>query len=160
MTDINCLRISYYKAVQSEAHTDTLISIITKLQHKNYIQSAYLAGLYALKAKHHSNPYQKIKYLQKANEDIKPIVILHPDDMEVRFIRLSYQYYVPRFLGFSAHLQDDTQAIARAIILCKFNYTDFGLVTNIIDFLKKSKLINTNELAKIEKAMAKYWTKI
>lgn len=126
-------------ALKSSEVTDSLFKVLDAQKHKNGLTTGYIATLQALKAVHSWNPYNKIKYLNRAERDYKQAVTLDPHNMEIRFMRFSVEHNVPGFLGYNKNLDDDRKTILQQ--LHKKNYTpaDHDLVLTIIKFMLESK---------------------
>lgn len=99
--DIRQLRQRYYAAVESATVTDKLYAELKKQPKPSPVILAYVGSLEALRAKHALNPYYKIQYLKEADKTMRRAVKADPENIEIRFLRYSYQYYVPEFLGYS-----------------------------------------------------------
>ena len=118
--DINIeqVRISFTKAVESEEITNSLLNQLEKVKNNNPLLLAYYGATQSLVAKHAWNPYTKMDYLAKSQATLQKAITLKPQDAEMRFLRFSIQYYVPRFLGYSKNLDEDKSVILKNIDRC------------------------------------------
>jgi hypothetical protein len=82
---------------------------------------AYYGATQSLVAKHSWNPYTKMDYLAKSQSTLQKAIALKPQDAEMRFLRFSIQYYVPKFLGYSKNLEEDKNVILKNIDRCQEN---------------------------------------
>jgi hypothetical protein len=133
--DIAVIRKQYYKSVQSSAITDELYDALCKKTHNDPLTLAYKGAIEALKAKHAFNPYNKLKWLRKADETMKLAVSMDSDNFEIRFLRFSYQHYVTSFLGFSKEIKDDLDKMVLLIKERKTSQVDAQLLSNAIRFI-------------------------
>lgn len=145
------LRHSYYAAVKDPEKTERLYSILVASDDNNTLIKAYIGGLTALKAKHEFNPFTKLRYLSDAEHIMQATISESPDNIEIRFLRFSYQYHVPRILGFSDNLQEDKDIIVRQIISGNYDESDRDLIKNVIDFLLRSKECSDEEASELNK---------
>ena len=136
--NLKTLRMQYYQAVNNSEQTDLLLELLQSRNDNNPLTKAYIGSLVALKAKHNLNPFKKLEYLKQAETIMEEAVSLAPQDIEIRFLRFSYQYYVPRFLGFSNHLQQDKEVIINGLANHNYNSCDYKLVENVARFLTAS----------------------
>ena len=145
------LRNSYYAAVKDSDKTERLYSILSASDDNSPLKKAYIGGLTALKAKHDFNPIAKLRYLSDAERIMQAAISESPNDIEIRFLRFSYQYHVPRFLGFSDNLQEDKEVIVEQILSGNYGESDRDLVKNVIDFLLRSKECSNEEASELNK---------
>jgi tetratricopeptide (TPR) repeat protein len=143
---IQNIRLRYYQAVENEKEADKLLDYLNKLNPKTALIEGYTGGVLAIKAKHAWNPYDKLNFLDKADKYLSKAVSKSPNDIEIRFIRFSYEHYVPSFLGRSKHLDDDKKTLLYCIADNKLNSVPPDLLQKIITFLKESKRLSAAEL--------------
>ena len=143
--DFAYIKRSIVKAVNSEEITVSLHKELTSLNSNDPLIWAYVGTLEGLKAKHSWNPYSKLKHVNRADKQITKAVTAAPDDLEIRFMRFSFQFYTPSFLGFSDDLAEDRKAIVRLFELRKFGRSDQDLVRSIAKFMLETKLCTPTE---------------
>ncbi len=154
--DLRQLRQRYYAAVQSASVTDKLYIELKKQAKPSPVVLAYVGSLEALKAKHAFNPYNKIQYLKAADQTMRQAVKADPENVEIRFLRYSYQYYVPEFLGYSADKSEDVAVIVAQLSAGNYRKQDKELVKNMLAFLQETKAVPTSELSKLHAALAQH----
>jgi hypothetical protein len=144
-------------ALKNSEVTDSLFKVLDAQQHKNGLTTGYIATLHALKAVHSWNPYNKIKYLNRAERDYKQAVTIDPHNMEIRFMRFSVEHNVPGWLGYNKNLDDDRKTIIQQLHKKNYTHADHDLVVTIIKFLLESKRCTpaeneylTNQLAALK----------
>ena len=108
----------YFLSAQSKtylpAFEDTLQLLIQRYGPYPSLQM-YRYGALALKARYSNDLIEKKNYLFTAMASMDAQVARTPDDIEVRFIRGSFYYYLPFFLGKRKSAQEDIHAIAQIL---------------------------------------------
>ncbi len=108
----------YFLSAQSEtylqAFEDTLELLIRRYGPYPSLQMYRYGGL-ALKARYNSNLIEKKNYLFTAIASMDAQVARTPNDIEVRFIRGAFYYYLPFFLGKRKSAQEDIQTITQLL---------------------------------------------
>ncbi|MPT36245.1 MAG: hypothetical protein E2604_14450 [Flavobacterium sp.] len=130
--ELDSIRVNYTKAVSDKKLCKTML---TQLQTKNG-NSVYLAYRGAFKtiwASHPINPIVKLNAFNKGKKDIENAVKESPDNVEIRFIRLSIQQNCPSFLGYNNEIEQDLQFIHAN----KNSITSIPLKNMIATVLKK-----------------------
>lgn len=69
----------------------------------------YSGALYLFKSKNTILPNQKYKYFKKGKTLIDRACSMSPNDIEIRYIRLIFQYQLPKFLGYYHEKEKDFQ---------------------------------------------------
>ena len=106
------IRESYKKALTSEKSISQL-----KKQTDAFPQSglavAYNATAWALMARESSWIPDKLEYASKANEFFNKSALLDPNNVEIRFLRFSFQCNSPDMLGYKTHLKSDKEYLLK-----------------------------------------------
>lgn len=151
--DIKKIREDYITAINSSDKADELYDQLSAIKNPDPLLLAYLGSVQALKAKHAWNPVSKLSYLNQGFKTINSAVAKAPNEIEVRFLRFSLEYYVPSFLGFSKNLHTDKVKIIE--LLQKQNPIkldiDKTILKNMIYFMVHSDECTPEELAILEK---------
>nr|WP_199162757.1 hypothetical protein [Elizabethkingia sp. ASV34] len=110
--DLEFVRSNYNKAV---ADKDLCALMIRDLQQTDNetLPLAYLGGLETVWAKHAVNPISKLKTFNKGKRKIEQAVQKEPENIEIRFIRLSVQKHAPSFLGYNKNIKEDLSFIQK-----------------------------------------------
>lgn len=108
--DMEHIRISYEEAPVNKT---TCRAMIEKLASKTQsaVHLAYLGAFKAIWAKHTLNPLGKLSTFKKGKTLIEQAVRNDPDNVEIRFLRLSVQKNCPDFLGYNKQIEGDRQFI-------------------------------------------------
>lgn len=84
---------------------------------------AFKAASEAVMAKYTWSPYSKMKHLKTSAAIFDQAVKLDADDPEVRFLRYTIEYYIPRYLNMSSNLEADRRIVLQSLL----NYPKSGL---------------------------------
>lgn len=145
--DANTLRTEYYYCVGSATKTDALYKRLMSVNSDKPIITGFIGALEALKAKHAWNPYTKLEYLDKSAATFARAIAADPQNVEIRFLRYTVEFYVPAFLGYSSHMAHDKQVIIQNIKACHYAKKDKFLVEHIINFFEEHKQCSSTDLA-------------
>lgn len=105
-TDLPQLRKNYTKVVSDKNLCDRLIQTLEK-QNYSATQVAYLGALQTIWAKHTPNPVSKLSTFRRGKNNLEKAIKNEPNNIEIRFLRHSVQKNIPKFLGYSEHLEED-----------------------------------------------------
>jgi hypothetical protein len=105
-TEINSVRNTYKLAVDQSAKADELVKI-TSNHGNNAVLMAYYGTGKALQAKHGWNPASRFSLAREAANILNKAVAASPQNLEVRFLRFSFEIRAPGMLGLTLHTADD-----------------------------------------------------
>ena len=105
-TEINSVRNTYKLAVDQSAKADELVKI-TSNHGNNAVLMAYYGTGKALQAKHGWNPASRFSLAREAVNILNKAVAASPQNLEVRFLRFSFESRAPGMLGLTLHTADD-----------------------------------------------------
>lgn len=147
------IRKLFYFSVESK---DSLKIFEKKLKSLNpkFDEGFYLAynGAYlTLVAKHSINPYTKYYKLKEGLELLESAIQKQPENLEFRFIRLSILNYVPSFLGYDEIFLEDYEKVLTLLQKKDFTAVDKRTQIGMIEFLLRSKKLNTFHKSTLEK---------
>lgn len=146
---IEDIRKKYQLAVYDSKVTNALSDKLSKIENPDALTLAYKGCTEALKAKHAWNPYNKLDYMNSFDKIINEAISKSPDDIEIRFLRYSVQLNTPKYLGLSKNLAEDKSMIVNLFLQKKFKNKDKVLVTEIFQFMLKSKVLSDSEREKM-----------
>ncbi len=112
---LNDIRLWYSLASQQETEADKLFAFFEKNPPKEAIFWAYKGASEALKAKNMYNPLYKWHYVAEADKSFAKAILLDKENIEIRFLRFSIEWNLPRLLGYSTHLEQDKNVILKNI---------------------------------------------
>lgn len=147
----------YFLAVQSEQYMPEAEKAFHALIQRYGPQAPlqmYLYGLTALKARYSLNPLRKRDYFYEAVSQMDAAVRQHPDDVELRFLRGSFYYYLPFFMGKRKEAEDDLRTLTRLLLnnpeLYRKRYAS-EVLGAIISFLEQSGWIQEKEVMQLRR---------
>ncbi len=154
--DINKIRKDYVDAVTNEKTATRLYGELQSIKNPSPLILAYLGASDAIRAKHSWNPVNKLGFLKKGCKTLDQAVSLSPNQLEIRFLRFSLEHYLPDFLGYSKHLEEDRKKL---ISLAGQKETvvkqiDPSILKNIVKFLIDSKRCTPAEIVALNKLIA------
>lgn len=148
------LRHQVMRAINSSKTTDSLYNILTAISNKSPLITGYTGTLQALKAKHHWNPYYKIKHVKDAQKAFSKAIAAEPHNMELRFLRFSVDYKLPRLLGYTKNMEADKDEIIAQLTQKNYTADNKDLVITIINFLLEANTHTPAENAFLTKQLA------
>lgn len=105
-SEISTVRSTYIQAVEVSAKADELVKITSK-HGKDAVLMAYYGTGKALQAKHGWNPASRFSLAREAANILNKAVAASPQNLEVRFLRFSFESRAPGMLGLTLHTADD-----------------------------------------------------
>ncbi|HET8838837.1 MAG TPA: hypothetical protein VFM82_07580 [Flavobacteriaceae bacterium] len=105
--DLNELRSQYIEAISEKSVCEALIEQLRQKPGKSSVHLAYLGTLETVWAKYVFNPILKMKTFKNGKEKIEQAVNQEPENMEIRYLRLSVQKNIPGFLGYNDAIEKD-----------------------------------------------------
>ncbi len=134
-------------AIKSPKATDSLYKNLDAINKKTPLVLGYFGALQALKAKDSWNPYKKVKLLVASHKTMEQAVNASPNDMEIRFLRFSIEFYLPGFLSLSKDMVSDKNMIIQQLKQKHYGLADKDYLKNIIKFMVDSKQCTAQEVA-------------
>jgi hypothetical protein len=150
------VRRDYIAAIENSDKADKLCTQLEKIKSPSALEMAYLGSVQAIRAKHAWNPVNKMSYLGKGFDIINNAVAKDPNNLEVRFLRFSLQYYVPSFLGYSKNITTDKNKIVNIIKNTEPINLDIEkeILKNMIGFMIDSKKCTNQEIEILKKVLS------
>jgi len=140
------LRKCFHESVLDESKIELFHKKVMAISMPSAIQTAYQAASFALKAKKVWNPIDKISFINKYGKLIDQAIKLAPDNIEIRFLRLSIDYHTPMILGRKENVSGDKSLILTLLEpIAKFN-VDTSFNRFILYFLKHEDIYSEDEL--------------
>ncbi|OAQ42074.1 hypothetical protein A5893_02875 [Pedobacter psychrophilus] len=153
--NLDQIREDYIACITDSDKADKLCDQLAEVKNPSAVIMAYLGSVQAIKAKHAWNPVSKMSYLSKGFDTINKAVAKDPNQLEVRFLRFSLQYYVPSFLGYSNNLMTDKNIIVSILKnshVSKLNINE-DILKNMVNFMIDSKKCSPQEIAVLKKVL-------
>ncbi|WP_439881941.1 hypothetical protein ACSX1A_02020 [Pontibacter sp. MBLB2868] len=130
------LRKEYLEASKNEKAGGRFYDKMSAYHQKDPIILAYKAASEAVMAKYVWNPYTKLKHLKAAASFFEDAVKLDKYAPEVRFLRFTVEFYVPRYLNLSEHLEEDK----KVVILGLKQHPESGMTTELARAIREFML--------------------
>lgn len=107
-TDIlDDVRKNYSKMASNEELCKSAIANLKEAKDNSATHLGYLGGLQAIWANHIFNPISKLKTFHEGKKNIEQAIKKEPENVELRFIRLSIQKNSPSFLSYQSNIKED-----------------------------------------------------
>lgn len=116
--ELEKIRINYEKAASDKKICKAMIDKLSA-NTDDALHVAYLGAFQAIWAKHIINPVSKLSTFKKGKKNIEAAVKSKPEDVEIRFVRLSVQLNCPSFLGYSSKIDEDKKIVQSNIQVIK-----------------------------------------
>ncbi|WP_459209522.1 hypothetical protein [Aquimarina rhabdastrellae] len=99
-----------YKVAHLNAEKTEELYAITKdavIKENEALLKVYYGAALTLKAKFAKTRKDKIKFFKEGAKLIEEVVAKHPNDIEIRFVRLSVQENAPRITRYKKNIKED-----------------------------------------------------
>lgn len=140
--NLNDVRRDFNKGVKNEDLCEKYHKTLEK-EADTPIEKGYEAAFHMFMAKHTSNPIKKMSYFNGGKKLLEKQIANNPNNIELRFIRLCIQYYVPGYLGYSSNVEEDKMFVMNNL----YKMADENTKDIIYNYLKGAKMYNEEELA-------------
>ena len=111
-TDIlDDVRKNYSKMASNEELCKSTIANLKEVKDNSATHLGYLGGLQTIWANHVFSPISKLNTFKEGKKNIEQAIKKEPNNVELRFIRLSVQKNAPSFLGYQSNIKEDIQFI-------------------------------------------------
>lgn len=111
--NLEALRANYANTKTDKALCKRLIVELSKVKNNSATHLAYLGALQAIWANHAINPIRKLSTFKEGKRAIEQAVKAEPNNVEIRFLRLSIQKNAPFFLSYNANIKQDEKFIEK-----------------------------------------------
>ncbi len=140
--DVASVRIAYRDAVSSKTKAFLLYDELTPITKKdNASLVAYKGAVTVLTSKYIKGAKDKKERLVKGVSLIEYALDKEPNTIEIRFIRMTLQQNIPKFLKYNTAIETD-----KAFILSNFQKTKSKVLKqHIKDYILQSKFFTTAE---------------
>ena len=146
---IHKLRHEFYLSTLDYQNAFPLIDKLNKISDPNALELAYRAATQAILAKPGWNVFKKLGYLRRSRQSFLKAIEMDMKDVEIRFLRLSVEHHIPRYLGFSRHIAHDKQVIMENIERFKQKELPQEISDYIIRFSVESGIYTTEEIEQL-----------
>jgi len=127
----------YEKSTKDKATCENLVKHLQKYKGQEPIVKGFEAGVQGMMAKYAWSPYYKIKYLRNSAQIFDEVIKKNPQVAEVRFLRYSLEYFIPRYLNMSSHLDEDKKIFLNSLLRYPKSDIDAEAYQTIRAFLQR-----------------------
>lgn len=110
-TDLETLRLNYANFVSDKSLCKKTIAELLLQKEESTLHLGYLGYLQTIWANHVLNPVSKLSTFKEGKQNIEQAIKNDPENVELRFIRLSVQKNAPSFLGYRSDIEQDINFI-------------------------------------------------
>lgn len=89
------------------------LELLSKVKNNSPTHLGYFGSLQTFWAKHVFSPISKLKTFKIGRNNIEQAISKQPQNIELRFIRLSVQKNAPSFLGYDSNIEEDQTFITK-----------------------------------------------
>ena len=108
-------RATYLLAVEDPSVIEEAQAALEHRTDDDPTAAAYFAAFTVLEAKHARWPHLKLRFLNRGLGELDDLVEAHPDQVEIRYLRLLSCYFLPRFFGRTESVEEDFAALGRLL---------------------------------------------
>ncbi len=149
--NIIMIRNLFYSATTSVDSANVLVEKLQTVNANSKPELIGYKGMSNLMVCYHSfNPYTKYTNFIKGKNILEQAINKDPNNIELRFLRLSVQLNVPSFLGYSSNINEDKLIIFNGIK----NIRDKDLFGRIYNYTMNAKRLTAEEKEKMKDAIA------
>lgn len=105
------VRANYNRFLSDKELCGKMILELEETKNHSATHLGYLGGLQTIWANHVFSPVNKLNTFNKGKKNIEQAIKKEPNNVELRFIRLSVQKNAPSFLGYQSNIKEDIDFI-------------------------------------------------
>ncbi|KGE12774.1 hypothetical protein [Sphingobacterium deserti] len=107
------------------------------------VELGYEAAYHMFMARHTGNPIKKMSYFKDGKKMLEKQIANNPNNVELRYIRLCIQYYIPSYLGYRDNIEEDKDFLMNNL----YKLNDKEAKELLYTYLKGAKMYSEKELA-------------
>ncbi len=119
-------------AFENDKACSSMLAKYKKVKSDNVVLNGYIGGLYIARSRH-APLFDKMNNLKTGTGILEDALKKMPDNIELRFLRLSIQLNLPGFLGYNDNVESD-----KKFVLKHYDSALPVLRKRIVDFVKTS----------------------
>jgi hypothetical protein len=109
------LRLMYYHASQNSRDADKLYNLVKNSDSTMPVLLGYKAMAEFMKCYHSFNPVNKLTYFYKGKSDLDKAILSAPNNIELRYLRITVQTNAPVFLNYRNQIPEDMQRLIQQL---------------------------------------------
>ncbi|MCY4779223.1 hypothetical protein ORI89_06150 [Sphingobacterium sp. UT-1RO-CII-1] len=106
------------------------------------VERGYEAAYHMFMANHTGNPFKKMSYFKSGRKMLEEAIQSDQNSVELRYIRLCIQYYIPSYLGYKGNVEEDKRYLTENL----YKLRDDSVKDLIYNYLKGAKMYSDEEL--------------
>ena len=99
-------------AFEDENECERLYQKAIAVENPDPVLQGYIGAVYLAKSRHISI-FQKLSFFNKGTDTLEAALKRSPEELELRFLRLTIQLNLPSFLGYSKNISSDKQFVLK-----------------------------------------------
>lgn len=146
----NQLRFHFLHAIDRKSALDSFLIKLEKVSKKTPVEESYFGICNGLLCQYDESNWSKIKRVIKAKNALNSAVEKDEKDPELRFMRFMLEHFLPSFLGFNKHIDEDMK-----VMFSTPNFIDDNpeLKKKVVEFLIWTKRCNPQQTLQLEAKM-------
>ena len=140
------VRNLYEKSTKDKNANLKLNALLAEVNESNPLLLGYKGAVTMVNANYGIDPFAKLSNFKKGKNLIEYAIKKEPNNIELRYVRLTLQTNIPSFLGYASAIQKDKAFIIEN--LAKVKDSDLG--GRILKYLTNNTICNEEELKKID----------
>lgn len=142
--DLNDVRKDFNKGVKDQELCERHLETLEKYAQTS-VEKGYEAAFHMFMAKHTGNPLKKMSYFNGGRKLLEKQIKIDPNNIELRFIRLCIQYYIPTYLGYRDNIEQDKEFLVTNL----YKLNDERTKDMLFNYLKGAKMYTDQELVQL-----------
>lgn len=139
------VRLLYKEANSSKENTMALYQKLESVtKNDNKVLVAYKGAVLAMTAKYEKGSKHRIEIFKNGISFVEYAIEVEPQNLEIRFVRLSLQQNSPKFLKYNKHLGED-----KKFVLTNYSHIQSSELKNYI----KDYILHSNNFTEEEKTV-------
>jgi len=140
------IRNLYEKAAANKAANEKLIQLLDAANENRPLLTGYKGAAIMMQANHAINPLTKLNRFNTGKKLIEKAIAAANSHMELRYVRLTIQTNLPKFLGYHDDIEKDKKLLIKGLGTVK----DIDLRNRIVNYLTSKNICNADEIEEIK----------
>jgi hypothetical protein len=134
------------KGAKDKEVCERFVAHLANYKGKDPVVLGFRAAAQGVMAKHAWSPYYKLKYLRQSAQLFEQVLKTHPDVAEVRFLRYTVQFFIPRYLNLSDNMDEDKKVFLASLLA----YPNSNLDAEAVQIMRRFLLRHPEQLTEQE----------
>lgn len=131
-------------AFENSKACDKLYKEVTKKTEVSPVIKGYIGAVHLAKAKH-AIIFKKMGYFNNGTKILDQAVEEAPNEVELRFLRMTIQLNAPGFLNYSSEIEED-----KAFVFTHFQEADADIQRRMREYIESSGYFSEEEIAQVQ----------